>query len=195
MKTLADAWNWYLATRRNLERMARLGSKHWGDPSLEDASIWQDDLFRMLEPSVIVADTTTSMKPIDDLAVVVIFSVFESNVRDYLAARVKPEAADLSDPILKEASADALQGIEEGSFSKRVLQPLKAQGRVSADLVTQVDQVRDYRNWVAHGRREIPANNVTPEIARARLTEFLGALGIAAEPEQPESVGSGEAPG
>ncbi len=195
MKTLADAWNWYLATRRNLERMARLGSKHWGDPSLEDASIWQDDLFRMLEPSVIVADTTTSMKPIDDLAVVVIFSVFESNVRDYLAARVKPEAAGLSDPILKEAAADALQGIEEGSFSKRVLQPLKAQGRVSADLVTQVDQVRDYRNWVAHGRREIPANNVTPEIARARLTEFLGALGIAAEPEQPEPVGSGEAPG
>ena len=46
MKTLADAWSWYEATKRNLARMRRLGSKHWGDPSLEGASIWQDDQFR-----------------------------------------------------------------------------------------------------------------------------------------------------
>jgi hypothetical protein len=84
MKTLADAWNWYVATKRNLERMHRLGRKHWADSSLEGASIWQDDQFRMLEAPVIVAETTASLVPIDDLAVVVLFSVFESQVRDYL---------------------------------------------------------------------------------------------------------------
>ena len=118
MKTLADAWNWYVATKRNLERMRRLGSKHWDDPSLnrDSISIWQDDQFRMLISSDIVAETTVSLKPIDDLAVVVLFSVFESQVRDYLIARIRPEAAGLTDPILKEAADDAIQGVEEGSY-------------------------------------------------------------------------------
>jgi hypothetical protein len=56
-----------------------------------------------------------------------------------------------------------------------------------------VDQVRDYRNWVAHGRREVPTNNITPRIAYDRLAAFLDALGITVaseqvEPERPEDV-------
>jgi hypothetical protein len=190
MNTLADAWNWYVDTKRNLARMQRLGKRHWDNPSLEGASIWEDDQFRMLEASDIVAETTRSLKPIDDLAIVVLFSVFESQVRDYLKARMKPEKEALTDPILKEAAADAFQGVEEGSFYRRVLQPLKEQGRVSADLVTQVDQVRDYRNWVAHGRREREAamSNVTPRMAFERLKNFLDELGIAIAAEVPEST-------
>ncbi|HKI38162.1 MAG TPA: hypothetical protein VKA46_40285, partial [Gemmataceae bacterium] len=124
MKTLVDAWNWYEATKRNLERMRRLGRRHWNDPSLEGASLWQDDQFRALAAVDIVAETTASLQPIDDLAVVVLFSVFESHVRDYLVARMRPEIEVLSDPILKEAAADARQGVEEGSFYRRVLSPL-----------------------------------------------------------------------
>jgi hypothetical protein len=183
MKTLADAWTWYLATKQNLARMQRLGEKHWGDPSLKGASIWQDDQFRMLEADAIVAETAGSLKPIDDLAAVVLFSVFESRVRDYLIELIEPQAELITDPILREAAEDAMQGVREGSFYCRVLEPLKKQGHVSADLVTQIDQVRDYRNWVAHGRRDTPANNVTPRAAYDRLTEFLDALGIVAEPE------------
>jgi len=188
MKTLADAWNWYVATKRNLARWRRLGHNHWGHASLENASIWQDDQFRTLVAEDIVAETTTSLKPIDDLAIVVLFSVFESQVRDYLIAQIKPEAGSLTDPILKEAAEAALQGVAEGSFFRRVLDPLKKQGRVSADLVTQVDQVRDYRNWVANGRRErgTDMSNVTPKVAYDRLQEFLAVLGIAAETERPE---------
>src|SRR5262249_6822196 len=119
-----------------------------------------------------------------DLAVVVLFSVFESRVRDFLMELLKPHAAQITDPILKEAADEAMRGVEDGSFYRRVLEPLKMQGRVSADLVTQIDQVRDYRNWVAHGRRAAPTNNVTPQAAYDRLEEFLAALGITAEPEQ-----------
>jgi hypothetical protein len=77
-----------------------------------------------------------------------------------------------------------------------VLYPLKEQGRVSADLVTQVDQVRKYRNWVAHGRREggTDVSSVTPRVAYERLKEFLAVLGIAAEAEQTESEGPRESP-
>ncbi len=184
MKTLADAWNWYKATKQNLARMQRLGERHWGDPSLTEASIWQDDHFRMLEAPDIVAETTVSLKPIDDLAVVVLFSVFESRVRDYLVELIEPQAQRIADPILKEAVDDAMQGVKEGSFYRRVLEPLKKQNRVTANLITQVDQVREFRNWVAHGRRNAPTNNVTPELAYDRLSEFLAALGISAESEE-----------
>jgi hypothetical protein len=120
----------------------------------------------MVEAGDIVTETTASLKPIDDLAVVVLFSVFESQVRDYLVERIRPEVDGLTDPILKEAAAGAIQGVEEGSFYRRVLEPLKLQGRVSPDLVTQVDQVRVYRNWVAHGRREraLDVSNVSPPL-------------------------------
>src|SRR5437899_1374960 len=103
MKTLADAWNWYRATKLTLARMQRLGERHWTHPSLADASIWQDDHFRMVEATGIVADTTASLKPIDDLAVVVLFSVFESRVRDYLTELIEPQASLITDPILREA--------------------------------------------------------------------------------------------
>lgn len=179
MKNLADAWNWYVSTRRQLSLMHRLGEKYWQDLSQVDTSIWRDDRFRMLSADDIVAGTKISLQPIDDLAVVVLFSVFESKVRDFLLDLIKPEADSISDPILKDAVEDARHGVKEGSFYARVLEPLKKQRRISADLVTQIDQIRDYRNWVAHGRRrETPTNNVTPELAYARLGEFLEALGV-----------------
>jgi hypothetical protein len=130
MKTLAEAWDWYQATRRNLHRMQRLGRKHWKDPTLEGASIWQDEQFKLLEAEDIVEETTASLKPIDDLAIVVLFSVFESNVRDHLVAGIKREATPLKDPILKDAAEEAIQGVEEGSFYRRVLDPLKQQPAV-----------------------------------------------------------------
>jgi hypothetical protein len=184
MNTLADAWNWYCATKQSLGRMRRLGEKHWNSSTLAHTSTRQDDAFRMLEGAEIVDETEVSLKPIDDLAVVVLFSVFESRVRDDLIERMKPQAAVIHDPILSEAANEAVRGVEEGSFFGRVLEPLKRQHRVSAELVTQVDQVRDYRNWVAHGRREAPTNNVTPLTAFTRLAEFLDALGIAVATEQ-----------
>lgn len=184
MNTLADAWAWYDSTRRSLEQLQRIGRRYWDEIPWERSAIGRDDDFRMLEAPDIEAATRQSLAPIDGLAVVVLFSVFESLVRRYLAEQITPEANKISDPILKQAADDALRGVQEGSFHNNVLGPLKDQGRISTDLVTQINQVRDYRNWVAHGRREEPDNNVTPRIAFARLKEFLETLGIAVESEQ-----------
>jgi hypothetical protein len=181
--TILGQWDPFQVRFRNSERRppARAVTGY-------GAPIWQDDTFKMLEASDIVAETTTSLEPMDDLAVVVLFSVFESQVRDDLAARMKDEANALTDPILKEAAADALQGVEEGSFFLRVLSPLKSQRRVPAGLVTEVNQVRDYRYWVAHGSREQEAvvNSVTPRVACERLKEFLAIRGIASESKRIE---------
>jgi hypothetical protein len=194
MKTLADAWEWYLSTRDNLRRMQRIGQRYWESIPWETAVIGRDDEFRILEASLIEAETKKSLAPIDDLAVVVLFSVFEAVVRSYLVKQIRPEADRLSDPILKQAADEAIRGVEEGSFYRRVLEPLKEQGRVPADLVTQVDQVRDYRNWVAHGGRGRAKNNVDPRSAYERLGAFLDALDIAVEPEEREAEHPEEEP-
>jgi hypothetical protein len=187
MNTLEDAWNWYIATRKNLERMQRIGNKYWAEVVWDTAAIGRDDEFRTLEKKDIEAETTVGLAPMDDLAVVVLFSVFEALVRGYVVDRIAPEAERLTDPILKFAAAEAIRGVEEGSFFQRVLEPLKQHARVSVDLITQVNQVRDYRNWVAHGRRGSPKNNVDPNSAYDRLNQFLEVLGLAVEPEESES--------
>jgi hypothetical protein len=191
MNTLADAWEWYLAARRNLERMQRLAKKFWDSLPWETTALGRDDEFRTLEAASIEAETTIALKPIDDLAVVVLFSVFESLVREFVASAIRPEAGGLSDPILKQAAEDAILGVEEGSFFRRVLAPLKEQKRVTANLITQVDQVRHYRNWVAHGRRDSPTNNVTPRMAYERLKDFLDVLGINVTPNPTKPVPPG----
>jgi hypothetical protein len=190
MNTLVDAWNWYIATKQSLEQLRRLGRKYWDSIPWETAAIGRDDDFRLLEEEDIEKATTASLEPIDDLAVVVLFSVFESLVRSHVVERIRPEAATLVDPILKQAVGDAIRGVEEGSFFVRILEPLKQQGRILPDLITKVNQVRDYRNWVAHGRRETATDAVSPKVAYDRLKEFLAALGIAVEPESIEP-GSG----
>jgi hypothetical protein len=62
------------------------------------------------------------------------------------------------------------------------------------DLTAQVNQVRKFRNRVAHGRRDTPENHVTPEGAFERLGRYLdvltasqpaGSPALTPEPEQP----------
>lgn len=187
MKTLMDAWKWYESARTNLIRMRRLGTHHWNDESLEGASIWQDERFKELEAQDIVEETDHAIKPLEDLGVLVLFSVFEATVRDYLESILRPMTANLGHPILEHAGARVLEGIRQGSFANQVLTPLQDQGHVSPELSDKVKQVRDYRNCIAHGKREPRDSNIINLDAREafeRLKEFLGALKIAVEPEQ-----------
>ncbi len=48
--------------------------------------------------------------------------------------------------------------------------------RIDVDLTAQVNQVRRFRNWVAHGRRDQPENHVNPENAIDRLRSYLERL-------------------
>ena len=127
----------------------------------------------MVEASHIETDTRVSLAPSTTWPSSSC-SPCSSRVRDYLIELVAPHAESITDPILREAAEVAIQGVQDGSFYHRVLEPLKKQDRVSGSLITQVDQVRDYRNWVAHGRRDAPTNNVTPKAAYDRLSEFSG---------------------
>jgi hypothetical protein len=195
MKTLQDAWDWFESASINLQRMKRLGNKHWNDESLQNASIWNDEKFKHLEASDIVLETTKAIQPLNDLGVLVLFSGFEAAVRDHLESVIKPLTATLGHPILQHAGENVLDGIRQGSFANHVLTPLQDQGKILPELSDKVKQVRDYRNWIAHGKRDPrPQNiiNLTAKEAFARLNDFLENLGIAVEAELKETIESDE---
>jgi hypothetical protein len=195
MKTLVDAWNWYESARTNLDCMRRLGTHHWADESLKNASIWLDDRFKEVEASDIKRETDLAIKPLEDLGVLVLFSMFEAAVRDHLAEIIKPLTGSLGHPILEHAAEEVLEGIRQGSFANQVLTPLQKQGRITPQLSDKVKQVRDYRNWVAHGKREPREShiiNLDAKKAFERLKEFLETLGIAVEPEQEPEIADQE---
>ncbi len=47
---------------------------------------------------------------------------------------------------------------------------------MDVDLTAQINQVRKFRNRVAHGRRDEPENRVEPEGAVDRLRRYLARL-------------------
>ncbi len=131
MKTLDDAWRWYHDTRTNLQRLNRLARRYWKYLPW-DGPLGRDDDFRLLESPAVLAETAFSLEFLDDLAVVVLFSVFEQTVRGHVHGEVATAATDIRHPALQDAAADTLRVIEVGSFA-RVMEPYK-EGH--ADLVT-----------------------------------------------------------
>jgi hypothetical protein len=171
MMTLDDAWNWYNTTKLQLNLFSRLARKHWGELPW-GGTLGNDDSFRDLGGEEIEAGSEYCLEHLDDFAVLLLFSVFESIVRDRVVQGIQNERPSLKHPHLVRIVGDALDGIEHGSFY-RVLDVFKGEDPA---LVEEVNQVRRYRNWVAHGRRLKPPEAVSPQLAYERLNRFLGGL-------------------
>jgi hypothetical protein len=146
-------------------------SRYWDDLPWE-GSLGKDHTFDNFTGNDLSVKGDFSLSHLDDLAIVVMFSVFESQVRQLVLEEVALEELSLKHRVIISAVNTAKEQIEFGSFY-RVLEPFKDHHH---DLVAQVDQIRDYRNWVAHGRRGSPKNNVDPEMAYNRLRRFLRVL-------------------
>jgi hypothetical protein len=168
MMTLEDAWGWYQATRSALELFARLGRRYW-DNLPEENSFWNDDAFRQLTGDAIVQRVGFGLEHIDDFAVMILFSVFEAIVRERVLEHVEAQRAGIEDGLLAGMVDAGVKELRKKAFL-RVLEVFKA---MDSGLVEEVNQVRRYRNWVAHGRpaRRPPA--VDPSMARERLSRFL----------------------
>lgn len=166
--TLDDAWNWYKSARRLSRTMERLGEKHWDNlPWAGD--LGHDNHLRELASSEVLNDSQTVLDDLDDLCVVLLFSVFEATIRERILVAIEAELPPLRHVAIKRALNELKEDIEQGSFFK-VLEPYKA---LDANLVEQVNQVRRYRNWVAHGRRTQQPAVVNPTTAYDRLKRFL----------------------
>lgn len=114
MRTLDDAWAWYVATKKQSKLVRKLADKHWDQ-------LPNDPLLDPNRESVI-RDAVMVHEPLDDLAVLVLFSVFEAIVRKRLADEIAIERQILKHPVLVASATDAADAIEFGSFA-RVLDP------------------------------------------------------------------------
>ncbi|ETI89117.1 MAG: hypothetical protein Q607_CBUC00182G0097 [Clostridium butyricum DORA_1] len=111
---------------------------------------------------------------LNDLTVLSLVAVFEQLVLDYLKdlgkETIKKEEEILSKSVLKYA----LKNSDRWHF-KDILDIFKS--ILSNELVGSVKQVYDYRNWVAHGKKETTSiTKIDPEVAYDRLNEFIGRL-------------------
>lgn len=131
MTSLDEAWAWYQAARRSAALVRRLAAKHWD-------ALPTDDLLRDGRDKILEAGTLAG-NPLDDLAVVVLFSVFEAAVRERVLADMESDANALTNVVLKAAAADAQERVEVGSFY-RILEAYKSPEL--NDLIEHVNQVR-----------------------------------------------------
>jgi hypothetical protein len=168
MTTLEEAWHWYQAAAESLRRVERVSRRYWDEPGMQEL-LARDSVLRDLSRQEVETGAQHAREPLDDLAVLVLFSVFESIVRSAGRDQVAAEAAGLRHPSLTYAAEEALRAIDDGSFF-RVLEPYKDR---DAGLIEEVNQVRRYRNWVAHGRRGSPLARIDPRSAYERLSRFL----------------------
>jgi hypothetical protein len=120
-----------------------------------------DDRFRSLSPADFVEQTQFSPDHLANLAIVALFSVFEALVREKVLNELAPEARANRHRTPRLAVLETRRGVSQGSFAK-VLKPFKD---IHAGLVEEVNQVRRYRNWVAHGRKSARPDTVDPMAA------------------------------
>jgi hypothetical protein len=173
MKNLQEAFRWYEETVRQLRLWQRLVKKYWANLPWQDI-LEKDEKFRNLDETDLIESSNLSLRELDDLAVLVLFSFFESMVRGIVSSQVQLHVKEkaIEHIVLVKAAQDAIERVENGSFYS-IIEPYKA---LDPDLVEQANQVSHYRNWVAHGRRgKLPAA-VDPRAAYDRLTKLWEAI-------------------
>lgn len=182
IESLQDAWDWYVSVKKLVDMMERISRLYW-DERLEGKTLgdtlYKDDRLRQIEAPEIQKHAKRVRNDLDDLAVLLLFSVFEADVRSRASDELEKEVATPPrHPALRKAYMDAEEAIKYGSFWRLT----EAYGESHPDEKELVNQVRRYRNWVAHGRRGAPATNTTPDAAFERLKEFLEILNKADPP-------------
>ena len=172
MNTLDAAWQWYIDTKVSLKRMHRVANRHWDILPWE---IRRDKGFLDHEKDDVANPAVNGTNHLDDLAIVVLFSVFEGKVRQTIIEEVDERDSKYDHRVIKLAIKKARDKIETGSFFA-VIEPFKGINSDLDNLLEQVSQVRKYRNWVAHGKRTSQPDTVRPDVAYKRLQKCLASL-------------------
>lgn len=189
MTTLEEVWEWYEAALSSLRKVERLASRFWDDlpwdgPLGRDRLLGGGDADEEAGP--VARQAGLAQQPVDDLAVVLLFSVFEATVRGRVADSAKTAADQITNPFILGVIRRTLGEIDRGSFAGDLEAYSRSKSAEWVNLSDRVRQVRRYRNWITHGRRGKPHGAVDPKTARDALTEFLNLL---APPDEPDTAG------
>jgi hypothetical protein len=131
MTTLKEAWSWYETTIRALQVTHRLGDLYW-DGLPWDGRLGKEARFKEVKGPWLAEAAEQGMNQLDDLAIVLFFSIFESIVRERIRGEVDVERQTLRHPVLKSASEKTDQELDRGSFH-RVLELLKTYDSMSSN--------------------------------------------------------------
>jgi len=175
IRSLRDAQEWHRSARTLARLIQRLVAQHLNDESRDKTlgeTIFRDKEFGAADAGISLPKMVeTVLDELDDLVILLYFSVFEADVRERALQELQNQSLP-KHPILTKVFQSAKDEIESGSFKRLT----DAYGQDVPELRTQVDQVREYRNWVAHGRNGAPKNNVKPGDALLRLKQFMTLL-------------------
>ncbi len=98
IQSLEDAWEWYDAVRMLAQDMLRLAAK-WDTDEFQ-ALVNRENHLRDRAGQELAARSTRILDDLDDLAVLLMFSVFEATVRDRARADVEREADSIRHPAI-----------------------------------------------------------------------------------------------
>lgn len=175
---LDEAWEWYLGVRQTAVVSRRI------------AGVWDELREQVFSPvegqrlptgDQLDASAGAALREVDDIAVLYLFANFETLIRDDVLARIDAERTALAPthPLLVGAMATLDRQIKQGNVAELLDAYNTGVDAKLRAIQTEVREVREYRNWVAHGRRGPSPQlsvNMTPEIAKDRLEDFLSAV-------------------
>ena len=128
-----------------------------------------------LPPAASRAKLDGLRKNLDDMAVVALYATFEAILLEDLSKQCDDEITMSVTPLVEKVKTYAFKEADHWRI-KDILDMYKAV--VPEQVVGDVKQVCDYRNWVAHGRKADKPTYVRPNTAYRRLTMFLSVTNI-----------------
>jgi hypothetical protein len=167
MGLLEEVWQWYECARDSIEATVHQIKTDLGaiPPSLVFA--------RHVSPGEALRNLGKAKEELDDLTVLALFAVFEQELLQHLLLTSEDVRSRVPARLQECLLTRAFRGIERWPLDE-VLDVYKA--TIDQDLVGLVKQVKDYRDWVAHGKKGPPDASIDPSNAYERLTRFLGGL-------------------
>src|SRR5437763_1525311 len=99
LDSLPEAWMWYRDTHWLVTMVHRLGALYWNKLPWKDG-LESDENFVDVEGPLVVEMADSSLGHLNDLAILVLFSVFEAEVRETLTANVNEEVLKLRHVLL-----------------------------------------------------------------------------------------------
>jgi hypothetical protein len=173
------AWDWFETVNESCRLFGQLGNC-WADLPWE-ADRLPPGRLRNIEGPEFSTLRDRVREPLNDLAILFLFSVFEATVRDHVRLQVDPEIERLQHEALQQAGRDLRETLDDGSFF-RVLKLVKG---IDHNLAEEVNRIRKHRNWIAHGKKAggEPAFTVgEPKEVYGRLRAFLELLSKSVPP-------------
>jgi len=174
--TLVEAYHWYQSTRKTFQRVQRLARRYW-DQLPVDLPVCRDPQFVDLQGITMEEDAKYGADQLEDWGIFLLFACFEREFREHVALQVIQDTDSIKHPVNLKAVNESLRQVEKESLD-RVLTSYAVSSINDSNLVLRVQQIREFRNWVAHGRKGSSPCFVEPITAFEVLKELLDVIRI-----------------